>query len=109
MVAFESLPLEDIDVVGKRSIPANWNDIVPKLLFRAILANPPCAEGDIIGHFHSAGVPCRAELFETELNYPAILRRIDALGYQGCFGLEYFPRMEDHRASREQIRAYLGA
>jgi len=62
---------------------------------------------DIIGHFHCAGVPGRAELFDTELNYPAILRRIDALGYQGCFGLEYFPRMPDHKASLEAIRDYL--
>jgi hydroxypyruvate isomerase len=63
---------------------------------------------DVIGHFHSAGVPGRAELFDTELNYPAILKRIDALGYQGCFGLEYFPRMKDHGASLRQIREYLG-
>jgi hydroxypyruvate isomerase len=63
---------------------------------------------DVIGHFHSAGVPGRAELFDTELNFPAIVKRIDALGYQGCFGLEYFPRMSDHRASLEAIRDYLG-
>jgi len=63
---------------------------------------------DIIGHFHSAGVPGRAELFDTELNYPAILKRIDALGYEGCFGLEYFPRTPDHKASLEAIRSYLG-
>jgi hydroxypyruvate isomerase len=63
---------------------------------------------DIIGHFHSAGVPGRAELFDTELNYPAILKRIDAMGYEGCFGLEYFPRMPDHKASLEAIRSYLG-
>jgi hydroxypyruvate isomerase len=62
---------------------------------------------DIIGHFHSAGVPGRAELFDTELNYPAIVKRIDALGYQGCFGLEYFPRMADHAASLEAIRRHL--
>jgi hydroxypyruvate isomerase len=62
---------------------------------------------DIIGHFHSAGVPGRAELFDTELNFPAIVRRIDELGYEGCFGLEYFPRMPDHRASLEAIRRYL--
>jgi hydroxypyruvate isomerase len=62
---------------------------------------------DIIGHFHSAGVPGRAELFDTELNYPAIVKRIDALGYQGCFGLEYFPRMTDHAASLEAIRRHL--
>lgn len=63
----------------------------------------------LIGHFHSAGVPGRAELFGGELNYPAILARIDALGYDGCFGLEYFPRMADHRASLAAIREYLGA
>ena len=62
---------------------------------------------DIIGHFHSAGVPGRAELFDTELNYPAIVKRIDSLGYNGCFGLEYFPRMADHRASLEAIASYL--
>jgi hydroxypyruvate isomerase len=63
---------------------------------------------DIIGHFHSAGVPGRAELFDCELNYPAIVKRIDALGYQGCFGLEYFPRLADHRKSLEKIAEYLG-
>ena len=62
---------------------------------------------DIIGHFHSAGVPGRAELFGGELNYPAIVQRIDSLGYKGCFGLEYFPRMSDHRKSLEKIRDYL--
>ena len=61
-----------------------------------------------IGHFHAAGVPGRGELFDCELNYPAIVKRIDALGYQGCFGLEYFPRMMDHKASLEAIRSYLG-
>jgi hydroxypyruvate isomerase len=62
---------------------------------------------DIIGHFHGAGVPGRAELFDTELNYPAIVKRIDALGYEGCFGLEYFPRMSDHAASLAAIAGYL--
>ncbi|MCC6126296.1 MAG: TIM barrel protein [Pirellulales bacterium] len=63
---------------------------------------------DIIGHFHSAGVPGRGELFDGELNYPAIVKRIEALGYRGCFGLEYFPRMADSRASLAAIRRYLG-
>jgi hydroxypyruvate isomerase len=62
---------------------------------------------DIIGHFHSAGVPGRAELFGGELDYPSIVKRIDALGYQGCFGLEYFPRMADHGESLAAIRRCL--
>ncbi|MEN6450270.1 MAG: TIM barrel protein, partial [Thermoguttaceae bacterium] len=36
-----------------------------------------------IGHFHSAGVPGRGEVFGTELNYPAIVEQIDLLGYRG--------------------------
>ncbi len=48
---------------------------------------------DIIGHFHSAGVPGRHELDSGELNYPAIIKKIDNLGYKGCFGLEYWPSL----------------
>jgi hydroxypyruvate isomerase len=61
---------------------------------------------DIIGHFHSAGVPGRAELFDTEVNYPAIVKRIDELGYKGCFGLEYFPKL-DHTKSLKKTLKYL--
>jgi hydroxypyruvate isomerase len=62
---------------------------------------------DIVGHFHSAGVPGRAELFDTEVNYPAIIKTIDKLGYKGCFGLEYFPKL-DHAKSLKQTLKYLG-
>ncbi|MHB9129863.1 MAG: hydroxypyruvate isomerase family protein [Armatimonadota bacterium] len=62
---------------------------------------------DVIGHFHSAGVPGRGELFGSEINYPEVLKRIEATGYTGCFGLEYFPKMTDHLASLKQNRAYL--
>lgn len=62
---------------------------------------------DCIGHFHAAGVPGRAELFGTELDYPTILRVIEQTGYQGDFGLEYFPQMPDHSASLKQILAYM--
>jgi hydroxypyruvate isomerase len=61
---------------------------------------------DIIGHFHSAGVPGRAELFDTEINYPAIIKKIDGLCYDGCFGLEYFPKLE-HSESLKKTLAYL--
>lgn len=61
---------------------------------------------DIIGHFHSAGVPGRAELFDTEVNYPAIIKKIDELGYDGCFGLEYFPKL-DHIESLKRMLEYL--
>jgi hydroxypyruvate isomerase len=60
-----------------------------------------------IGHFHAAGVPGRGELFGSELNYPAIARKIESLGYQGAFGLEYFPKLADHAESLRKTLEYL--
>jgi hydroxypyruvate isomerase len=60
----------------------------------------------LIGHFHSAGNPGRNELFIGEINYPNILREIAALGYQGNFGLEYFPTM-DSADSLRKVKAHL--
>jgi hydroxypyruvate isomerase len=44
-----------------------------------------------IGHFHCAGNPGRNELWKGEINYPEIFKVIDASGYNGYLGLEYFP------------------
>jgi hydroxypyruvate isomerase len=44
-----------------------------------------------IGHFHIAGVPGRHEPYLGELDYPRIIREVSAMGYTGCFGLEYWP------------------
>ena len=46
----------------------------------------------VIGHVQVAAVPSRHEPDEGEVNYPAIFRAIDALGYQGFVAGEYFPR-----------------
>ena len=56
---------------------------------------------DVIGHFHSAGVPGRHELDDGELNYPVILHKLDELGYQGCFGLEYWPKLPVEESLRK--------
>jgi hydroxypyruvate isomerase len=61
---------------------------------------------DIIRHFHSAGVPGRHELDSGELSYPGILKAIAGMGYQGCFGLEYFPA-EESAASLARMRKLL--
>jgi hydroxypyruvate isomerase len=53
---------------------------------------------DIIGHFHSAGVPGRHELTSGELNYPDIIAEVDALSYNGFFGLEYEPLMPSEQS-----------
>ncbi|MEI7436446.1 MAG: TIM barrel protein [bacterium] len=61
-----------------------------------------------IGHFHSAGIPGRHELFNGETNYPFILKRIENAGYTGYLGLEYVPLLES-RESLVRTRDYLAA
>jgi hydroxypyruvate isomerase len=59
-----------------------------------------------INHYHTAGVPGRNEIDETqELNYPAIMNAIVATGYKGFVGQEFIPKKGEPLASlRESIR-----
>ena len=68
-------------------------------------------EGDVIrtirnnheyfAHYHTAGVPGRHEIDETqELYYPAIVRAIEETGYEGFLGQEFVPT-KDPLASLE--------
>lgn len=51
---------------------------------------------DVIGHYHTAGNPGRAELDDKqEINYPAIMREILATGYKGFVAQEFIPTWED--------------
>jgi len=61
---------------------------------------------DVIGHFHSAGVPGRHEPYQGETDYPFLLSQIERFGYQGVFGLEYKPSI-DHEESARKSLAYL--
>jgi hydroxypyruvate isomerase len=56
-----------------------------------------------INHYHTGGVPGRAEIDETqELNYPAIVQAILATGYKGFVGQEFVPKRPDVLASLKQ-------
>ena len=51
---------------------------------------------DIIGHYHTAGNPGRAELDNTqEINYPPILEAILETGYTGYVAQEFIPTWDD--------------
>jgi hydroxypyruvate isomerase len=63
-------------------------------------------EGDIIstieqniqyiGHFHTGGVPGRAEIDETqEIYYPAVMKAIAKTDYNGYVGQEFLPKGPD--------------
>ena len=49
-----------------------------------------------ISHYHTAGVPGRAEIDDTqELFYPAIIKAIVATGFKGYVAQEFIPRYKD--------------
>jgi hydroxypyruvate isomerase len=80
-----------VDAVGAPNV---------KLMFDAYHVG--VAQGDIItrlrkfypkaGHVQIAAVPSRAEPDEGEINFPAIFKVLDELGYTGWIGAEYKPR-----------------
>ena len=66
-------------------------------------------EGDVIrtittdhqyfGHYHTAGVPGRHEINETqELYYPAIMKAIVSTGYKGYVAQEFIPTGKDNNS-----------
>jgi hydroxypyruvate isomerase len=73
------------------------------------------SEGDIIrtiqdhhayfGHYHTAGVPGRHEIDESqELNYPAIMKAIASTGYTGYVAQEFIPSAKDPKEKAEALR-----
>jgi hydroxypyruvate isomerase len=63
---------------------------------------------DVIGHFHMAGVPGRNEVYNGEVNYPYIIDKVRAMGYDGVFGLEYAPSIDDDASIKATLK-HLGA
>ncbi|WP_027329706.1 hydroxypyruvate isomerase family protein [Marinimicrobium agarilyticum] len=73
-------------------------------------------EGDIIrtirdnhqyfGHYHTAGVPGRHEIDESqELYYPAIMRAIEAVDFQGYVAQEFIPQRATDEQKIESLQA----
>lgn len=51
---------------------------------------------DVIAHVHTAGVPGRGELDDTqEVNYPAIMKALLDIGYKGYVAQEFLPTWPD--------------
>ena len=68
-------------------------------LIRRIEANK-----DLIGHVHTAGVPGRGELDENqEINYPAVMRKLVAVGYTGYVGQEFIPTRNPLEGLRQAV------
>jgi len=76
-------------------------------------------EGDIIarikqfhpyiGHYHTAGVPGRNELDETqEINYVPIMKAIVETGYKGYVGQEFIPTRDKALALNDVLKLCYG-
>jgi hydroxypyruvate isomerase len=60
---------------------------------------------DIIGHVHTAGNPGRGELDDRqEINYPAVMRKLLAIKYDGYVGQEFIPTRNPRDGLRQAVR-----
>jgi len=60
---------------------------------------------EYIGHYHTAGVPGRNELDDTqEINYPPIMREIVKTGYNGYVAQEFIPLRDPMQSLREAVK-----
>ena len=58
-----------------------------------------------IGHVHTAGVPGRGEIDDTqELNYPPIMRALVETGYKGFVGQEFIPTRDAVRSLEQSVQ-----
>jgi hydroxypyruvate isomerase len=61
------------------------------------------ANHQYIGHYHTDGVPGRAEIDDTrEINYPAVMKAIIDTGFKGFCPKEFIPKRPDPLASLKQ-------
>jgi hydroxypyruvate isomerase len=60
---------------------------------------------DYIGHYHTAGVPGRHEIDDTqELNYPAIMRAIADTGFTGIVAQEFTPTRGAYASLEQAVK-----
>jgi len=94
-----------VDIVQEVDSPAVkiLMDIYHQQIMEGNIINNLTTYIDLIGHFHTAGVPGRHELVGGELDYRPILRAIDATGYDGYVGLEYRPTMDTDESLKQAL------
>ncbi len=100
-----ALGFEIVRSVGSNSVKLLY-DVYHMQIMEGNIIDTVTRNIDLIGHFHSAGVPGRHEHFNGENDYPNILNAISATKYGRYFGLEYWPTY-DHRQSLKDVLAYL--
>jgi hydroxypyruvate isomerase len=60
---------------------------------------------DIVGHVHTAGCPGRGELdANQEIHYPAVLRKLLEINYEGYVGQEFIPTRDPVAGLTEAVK-----
>ena len=60
---------------------------------------------EVINHVHTAGNPGRAELDEDqEINYPAVMKALIDIGYDGFVGHEFIPTRDAATGLRQAVK-----
>lgn len=96
---------EIVNCVGSPRVKLLYDAYHMQVMEGNVIANMTRNIG-CIGHIHLAGTPGRHEPQLGELNYKNVIRAVEAAGYDGYFGLEYWPT-GDHRASLADTLRYL--
>lgn len=93
-----------IEQVGRENVQMQY-DIYHMQIMEGDIIRTLTGARDWIGHYHTGGVPGRAEIDESqELNYPAIVRAIRDTGFTGYMAHEFIPRSGDPlRSLREAV------
>ncbi len=79
-----------IEAVGSDNLFLQY-DVYHMQIMEGNLAETMARHSDLIRHVQIAGVPGRFEPDVGEIDYPFVLGRLDALGYDGWVGCEYRP------------------
>jgi len=100
-----STSLEAFEIVRKVASPnvKVLYDIYHQQVTEGHLIANITANIDLIGHFHVAGNPGRGEPYIGEINYNEVFKAIDAAGYTGYAGLEYWPATDGMEESLAKI------
>ncbi len=79
-----------LDAVGSDKVKVLF-DIYHQQMTEGNLTANIRSFADQLGHFHTADVPGRHELYSGEINWAYLFAEIEKLGYDGYIGMEYLP------------------
>jgi len=85
--------LEVVNKVGSPALRLCLDYYHGQIMDGDLIRRTLALKAEQIGHVQVAGVPGRGELDDTqEVNYPAVMRALLQIGYNGYVGMEFIPR-----------------